>query len=108
MEISIRRMYLFLSTAKDVSSHIFELKTRLWQTRQGDRAVSEYYNKMKALRKELDWACMTDSVCYLKRIEDDRVYEFLAGLNESLDEVRGQILGRIPLPSIRELFLEVR
>ncbi|KAL9420128.1 hypothetical protein AB3S75_037830 [Citrus x aurantiifolia] len=127
MEVSIGRTYLFLPTAKDVwdavretysdlknSSQIFELKTRLWQTRQGDRAVSEYYNEMKALWQELDlcyeddWACMTDSVRYLKRIEDDRVYEFLAGLNKSLDEVRGRILGRIPLPSIREVFSEVR
>ncbi|KAH9716025.1 protein kinase domain-containing protein [Citrus sinensis] len=127
MEVSIGRMYLFLPTAKDVwdavretysdlknSLQIFELKTRLWQTRQGDRAVSEYYNEMKALWQELDlcheddWACMTDSVRYLKRIEDDRVYEFLAGLNKSLDEVRGRILGRIPLPSIREVFSEVR
>ena len=127
MEVSIGRTYLFLPTAKNVwdavretysdlknSSQIFELKTRLRQTRQGDRAVSEYYNEMKALWQELDlcyeddWACITDSVRYLKRIEDDRVYEFLAGLNKSLDEVRCRILGRIPLPSIREVFSEVR
>lgn len=33
---------------------------------------------------------------------------FLAGLDHNLDEVRGRILGRKPLPSIREVFSEVR
>lgn len=33
---------------------------------------------------------------------------FLTGLNQNLDEVRGRILGRKPLPSIREVFSKVR
>ena len=37
-----------------------------------------------------------------------RVFEFLAGLNRDLDDVRGRILGRRPLPSTREVFSEVR
>ena len=45
---------------------------------------------------------------YRKRLENERVFEFLAGLNQELDEVRGRILGRKPLPSIREIFSEVR
>lgn len=44
----------------------------------------------------------------MKREENDRVYMFLAGVNRSLDEVKGRILGRKPLPSIREVFFEVR
>ena len=125
MEISIGKTYLFLPTAKDVwdvvqetysdiknSSQTFKLKTRLWHTRQGNRAFFQYYNEMKALWQELDlcydWACMTDSVRYLKQIEDNRVYEFLVGLNKSLDEVQGRILGRILLPSIWEVFSEVQ
>lgn len=35
-------------------------------------------------------------------------FVFLARLNHNLDEVRGRILGRKPLPSIREVFSEVR
>ncbi|EXB74504.1 Copia protein [Morus notabilis] len=60
--------------------------------------------------KELDlcyedeWDCPTDSVRHKKIEENDRVYVFLAGLNKELDEVRGRILGRKPLPSIREVF----
>ena len=33
---------------------------------------------------------------------------FLAGVNSSLDEVKGHILGRKPLPSLREVFYEKR
>ena len=43
-----------------------------------------------------------------KREENDRVYVFLAGVNRDLDEVKGRILGRRPLPSIREVFSEIR
>ena len=33
---------------------------------------------------------------------------FLAGLNKELDEVRGRILGKKPLPSMQEVFSEIR
>ena len=45
---------------------------------------------------------------YMTRKEYDKVYLFLAGLNKELDEVRGRILGQKPLPSLREVFLEIR
>ena len=41
-------------------------------------------------------------------VEDDRFYVFLAGFNHNLDEVRGRIIGRKPLPRIRDVFSEVR
>ena len=55
MKPVIGKMYIFLPTAKDVwdaiwetysdvenASQIFELKTRFWQMKQGNRAVTEY------------------------------------------------------------------
>ena len=33
---------------------------------------------------------------------------FLAGLNKDLDEVRGRVLGKTPLPTLRETFAEIR
>ena len=33
----------------DNSSQIFELKTKLWKSRQGDRDVKTYYNEMVTL-----------------------------------------------------------
>lgn len=127
MQPAIGKTYLFLPTAKDVwdavretysdmenSAQIFEIQTRLWQMKQGEREVTEYYIEMKSLWQELDlsfgetWECSGDSVKYKKRLEDERVFEFLAGLNRVLDDVRGRILGRKPLPSTREVFAEVR
>jgi hypothetical protein len=41
-------------------------------------------------------------------VEEGRIFQFLAGLNEELDEVRGRIIGRSTLPSLGEMFSEVR
>ena len=67
MKPTIGKTYLFLPTAKDVwdavretysdmenSSQIYEIKTRLWQLRQGEREVTEYYTEMRSLWQELD------------------------------------------------------
>lgn len=40
--------------------------------------------------------------------KNEQAYEFLAGLNRKLDDVRGRVFGRQPLPSFREAFAEVR
>ena len=119
MDSSIGKPYLFLPTAKDVweavrdcysdlenSSQIYELKTQLWQSKQGDKDVTTFYNLMVTLWQELDqcyeddWENPNDATRFKKREENDRVYMFLAGLNQELDEVRGRILGRKPLPSM--------
>ncbi|KZV33724.1 hypothetical protein F511_26487, partial [Dorcoceras hygrometricum] len=62
MEPTIERTYLFLPTVKDVwydvretysdlenSSQILELKTRLWNSKQGEKNVIEYYNEVQGL-----------------------------------------------------------
>lgn len=54
------------------------------------------------------WRCSEDSDLYNKMIEKDRVFDFLNGLNSELDEVRERILGTKPLPSLKEVFSEVR
>ena len=41
-------------------------------------------------------------------MEAHRIYKFLIGLNVEFDEVRGGIIGRVPLPKISEVFVEVR
>lgn len=54
------------------------------------------------------WENAKDCTRQKKREENDRVYMFLAGVNRDLDEVKGKVLGRQPLPSIREVFSKVR
>ena len=127
MEPAIGKPHLFLPTAKDVwkavrdcysnlenSSQIFDLKTQLWQSKQGERDVTTYYNEMVTLWQELDqcyddvWENSNDCARHKKREENDWVYMFLTGLNQNLDEVRGRILSRKPLPSICEVFSEAK
>lgn len=100
MKPSIKETYLFLSTARDVwdtmkeiysdfesASQIFEIKTRLWPTKQGSREVTEHYMKMVNNWQELylslgeKWECLGDRSRYKKEIGNERVYEFLAALN---------------------------
>jgi hypothetical protein len=44
--------------------------------------------------------CAVDAV-QIKMIEEERIYEFLGGLNSEYDPVRVQILGKEPLPSLQ-------
>ena len=55
-----------------------------------------------------EWRDPEDGVLYQNIVARERVYDFLAGLNRELDEVGGRILGLKPLPSIDEVFAEVR
>ncbi|KAF7823753.1 UBN2_3 domain-containing protein [Senna tora] len=48
--------------------------------------------------------CSEDAVLFQKMIEKERVYEFLAGLNTDYDQVRVQILGISPFPSVEDAF----
>ncbi|KAJ0095159.1 hypothetical protein Patl1_15752 [Pistacia atlantica] len=115
MEEEIGRLYLFLPTAKDIweiaketysdmgnSAQIFEIKSRLREAKQGNMSITQYYSVLAKLWQELD------NIKYTKMLEKKRVFEFLAGLNKELDEVRGRVLGKESLPSIREVFAEVR
>ena len=44
----------------------------------------------------------------MKKEENERVYLFLTGLNQEFDELRSRILGKNPLPTLRETFSEIR
>jgi len=44
----------------------------------------------------------------MKKEENERVFLFLAGLNQEFDELRSRILGKNPLPTLRETFSKIR
>ncbi|RVW24174.1 hypothetical protein CK203_087046 [Vitis vinifera] len=50
-------------------------------------------------RKE-EWERTGDNVRFKKKMENERVFEFLARLNHKLDNVRSRVLSCRPLPSI--------
>jgi hypothetical protein len=54
--------------------------------------------------QNLQLECSADAVKIKKMIEEERIYEFLGGLNSEYDPVRVQIFGKEPLPSLQEVF----
>ncbi|XP_054821301.1 uncharacterized protein LOC129320121 [Prosopis cineraria] len=127
MTPQIRRSFMFLPTARDIwdavkesysdgedGARIYDLKTRSWQIKQGERDLTEFWLELVSVWQEIDlnieteWSCPSDAARYKRLIEDERVFQFLAGLHQSLDDVRSRILARSPLPSTRDAFAEVR
>ena len=53
------------------------------------------------------WKCSEDVALYKEIVEQKRIFKFLLGLNQNLNEVRERILGTKPLLSIREVFSKV-
>lgn len=51
---------------------------------------------------------MSVIILVTEKIEPERLFEFLVGLSHYLDDVHGRILGRRPLPSIWEVFIDVK
>ena len=126
MEEDICANYMCYSTAKELwenvtqmysdlgnQSQVYELSLRLGDIRQGNDSVTKYFNSLKRIWQDLDlfndqeWKCPEDASRYKAIVDANKIFKFLAGLNEDFDEVRGRIIGRSPLPSIHEAFSEV-
>lgn len=93
---------------------MFEIKTKLWELKQGSRSPSDYYLEKESIWQVLDlntdeeWRCADDAAQFHKQVEKEHLFEFLTGLNSDFDDVRGQILSLEPLLSIRKAFAIVR
>ena len=61
--------------------------------KQGSKIVTEYANQLKTLWQELDHyrviktKCLKDAGVLKDFIEQDKVYDFLVGLNPEFDQV---------------------
>ncbi|KAK0577178.1 hypothetical protein LWI29_029047 [Acer saccharum] len=112
---------MFLKTAQDIwdtckqtysrvhdAAQIYDIKTRISNTKQGTHSVTEYANILQNLWQELDYyQCIKmesskDAATLRRFLEKERIYVFLAGLNIEFDAVRVQILGKEDLPSLNE------
>ncbi|XP_073041739.1 uncharacterized protein [Primulina eburnea] len=75
--------------------------------------METHENQEESVNPELDlfqpqdWKDPADARLHRRMLEKERTYDFLAGLNPTLDEVRGIILGVKPLQSLDEIFAEV-
>ena len=127
MEEDISKNYMCYSTAKELwdsvtemysdlgnKSQIYELSLQAREIWQGGNNVTKYFHSLKQVWQDLDlfntykWNSAKDAKHHQQTMEEGRIFQFLAGLNEELDEVRGRIIGRATLPSLGEVFAEVR
>ncbi|XP_022632117.1 uncharacterized protein LOC111240756 [Vigna radiata var. radiata] len=108
--IAIEQTY---SKAKD-AAQIYEVKVKIMAAKQGTKTVTEYANQLKSLWMKLDHyrvikaKCSEDSTILRAYIEQDRVYDFLVGLNPEYDQVRIQILGKEKVPRLNEVVAIIR
>ncbi|KZV19361.1 hypothetical protein F511_25096 [Dorcoceras hygrometricum] len=124
MEPNISRRYLWFKTAHEVwdavrrmysdlgnASQLFELRSKLKEIKQGSNSVTHYFSELQELWQELDLFLEDSHICaecsnHVRRtLEKERVFDFLAGLNRELDDVRGRIVARDPFPSTDDAFI---
>ena len=83
---------------------IFEIQREIAYHRQEQLSISIYYTKLKSLWDEL--ASCNDALRDAQQ-DQQRLMQFLMGLNESYSAIRGQILLMNSLPSVRQAYSSV-
>ncbi|KAK3021872.1 hypothetical protein RJ639_047794 [Escallonia herrerae] len=98
MLLEISDTFMFLPTSKEIweaaqqtyskvrdAARVFEIKSKISNTKQGDRSVTEYANLLNNLWQEMnhcrciEMKCSNDAVVLKNFIKKDRAYDFLAG-----------------------------
>ncbi|KAG8482872.1 hypothetical protein CXB51_023953 [Gossypium anomalum] len=92
-------------------SRIFFLHREIASHFQGTTSVSLYFTKMRLLWDEYDalvafssCGCCEHSRQNADHIVQQRLFQFLMGLNETYSAVRSQILLMIPLPTVSQVY----
>lgn len=90
-------------------SRIFSLHREIGCLTQGNNTISAYFCKLKQLWVSIQlvilpsWECDTAKK-YLEHEQEQRLLQFLMGLNDSYMNVRSQILMMNPLPTVGQTF----
>src|SRR3954469_4577352 len=95
-------------------AEIFAIHQKLLALKQGDLTVVAYINAITSEWQKLDFydpfttSSAADNIKFKERIDRERLYKFLDGLNPEFDQTRSQILGKSPLPKLEEAFAFVQ
>ncbi|KAF3772238.1 hypothetical protein EJ110_NYTH58405, partial [Nymphaea thermarum] len=83
---------------KKTDIRTYQVMKTVYNLRQGSSSIAEYYGALKAKWEELDyhsdlpWHCPQDQALHVAQEWKNRVFLFLAGLNDEFEGVRSQIL----------------
>ncbi|KAJ8445453.1 hypothetical protein Cgig2_031266 [Carnegiea gigantea] len=124
MSESIRKSILFLNSAREIwvqleqrfslsnGSRKYRINKEIYVVKQNHSSVSEYYTRLKCLREELEdtnelpkLSVITDEItpfmkAIVKQREEQRLFQFLNGLDDKYGPQRSQLLLMTPLPSV--------
>ncbi|KAK8684106.1 hypothetical protein V6N13_040140 [Hibiscus sabdariffa] len=98
----------------DNTAELFGVENQIRELRQADLPLGQYFGQLTKCWQQIDlyevpeWKCPDDAKAYATLKNQKGVFQFLSGLSDDLDAVRGRILATKPLPSVREAFSEVR
>lgn len=76
--------------------------------------MKTYYNNLQELWREIDFRrpnpmeCNTDIQKYNSLLQEDKVYIFLDGLDDKLDNIRADVLQMQPFPTVEQAYAQVR
>ena len=89
---------------------LYHVQKKMCNMSQGASDISTYYTKVKSLWDELDdldevpdCACASAEKIF-KREQNKKLLQFLMGLNDDYNSIRGNILIMSPLPSISQVY----
>ncbi|GMY21564.1 hypothetical protein FCV25MIE_16805 [Fagus crenata] len=127
MTPDINASFLRLPTAHDIwdvvaqtyftgndASQIYELRRKAHETRQQGKSLASYFFALQTIWQELDFLnpydmeSAKDTATLKTRIENEQVYDFLAGLDPGFDQIRVQVLAQDPTPNLRSTYAFVR
>ena len=82
--------------------------------KQSGESIETYYNCLQGLWREIDFRrpnpmeCVVDIQKYNALLQEDRVYTFLDGLDDRLDNIRSDVLQLKPFPTVEQAYAYVR
>src|SRR4051812_18625935 len=127
MDPSLAGSYILYDTAAQIWSaikqtysqsnnyaEVFSIHQKIRALKHGDLTVVAYINAITSEWQKLDFydpfttSTAADNIKFKERIDMERLYKFLDGLNPEFDQTRSQILGKSPLPNLEEAFAFVQ
>ena len=93
---------------------IFDLTVKTNKIQQGPDTIETYYSKLIVLWKEIDrrqpnpMKDPCDIIIYNQITQQNKLYQFLGGINETYDKDRRDLLLLDPLPTVEEAYASIR